>query len=109
MTPYMTKETGASLVKLLIIGMIVQLFIIGYIFYQSYAGRADVVTAQRKGCKRGKLDRNANAEGWRQAEAARRASGQFKVANTYARIASGLEARSRIECDKVYPSAGLLP
>lgn len=107
--PYMTKRTGSQLVKLLIICMVVQLFVIGYVFYQSYVGRSEVVTAQRKGCARGKQDRDANAQGWRIAEAARRASGNISVANHYSHIASGLEARSRINCDKVYPPARLLP
>ena len=107
--PYMTSRAGAKLVKLLLVGMLVQLFVIGYIFYQSYVGRSEVVAAQRKGCERGKNDRDANAQGWRIAELARRESGNIFVANHYARIASGLEERSRINCNAVYPSAGLLP
>lgn len=106
---HLTRKEGISLVKLLIIGMVVQLFVIGYVFYQSYAGRSGVVTAQRKGCERGKHDRDANAQGWRIAETARRASGDIAVANHYAEIASGLEARSRIKCADVFPLAGLLP
>ena len=107
--PYMTRQAGMHLVKLLIVAMVVQLFVIGYIFYQSYVGRSDVVSAQRKGCERGKKDRNANARGWRVAEHARRAGGQIAVANFYAQIASGLEARRRIHCHDVYPDASLLP
>jgi hypothetical protein len=93
----------------ILIFLAVQLLLIGYVFYQSYQGRADVVYNARRGCERGKLDRNANAEGWRIAEAARRHDGQIAVANKYARIASGQEKRSRINCNKAYPKAGVFP
>lgn len=107
--PRMPHDIGRSLAKLILIGMTVQLLVIGYVFYQSYSGRVDVVESQRKGCKRGKLDRGDNAAGWRIAENARRADGQIEVANKYKKIASGLEKRSRIHCDDVYPKASFLP
>lgn len=105
----LTRRVGYHLAMLVLVGMIVQLLVIGYVFYQSYAGRVEVVQAQRLGCERGKLDRNDNAEGWRIAEAARRAQGEFEVARHYAHIAEGLEARSRINCHVVYPDAGVFP
>jgi hypothetical protein len=105
----MTRSAGYNLALLVLVAMIVQLFVISYVFYQSYQGRLEVVYAQRIGCERNKLDRNDNAAGWRIAEAARRAEGQIGVANQYAHIASGLEARSRIDCVKAYPNPGVLP
>jgi hypothetical protein len=102
-------ENAYRLGKLIIIGMAVQLMVIGYVFYQSYKGREDVVLNARAGCERGKIDRADNAEGWRIAEDARRAAGQIDVANKYDRIASSLESRSRINCSDKFPKAGLLP
>lgn len=107
--PYMTNKTGSSIVRLLIIGMFVQLFVVGYVFYQTYQGRTSLAHSQQRGCERGKKDRNANAQGWRIAEGARRANGQTEIADHYARIAAGLEQRSRIDCAKAYPKASFLP
>lgn len=130
----LTRQQGTHLATLIMIGFGVGLLVLGYVLYQSYAGRVDLVKAQRTGCERGKLDRTANAEGWRAAEAARLASlskqmhisiddawglvAQPRQPNDppdliaawkYDRIAHGLEVRSRIPCDKAYPSASLLP
>lgn len=108
----MTDEVSSILTKLaimLLIGMLVQLGVIGYVFYSSYQGRKEVVTSQRAGCKRGKLDRGANATGWRIAQAARAADKQFAVAARYSIIAAGLETRSRIDCAKAYPKASIFP
>ena len=119
------------LVIMIIIGMVVQLAVIGYVFYANYQGRSDLVKSQRAGCKRGKLDRGANAEGWRAAEAARIASAaktlhipigevtvivraknppqhvipDVRAARKYHRIASGLEERARIICEEQFPGA----
>lgn len=65
------------------------------------------VMAQRQGCERAKADRTANATGWRIAEQARRDDGQVDVADRYARIAAGLEARSRIDCAEAFPLLSL--
>jgi hypothetical protein len=102
-------EEGKSIVKLMIIGMVVQLTFIGYVLYQGYEGRKTLVKAQRAGCERGKQDRMANARGWRIAEGARRADGQIAVANHYKEIAEGLEARSRTICSEAYPKASIIP
>lgn len=64
--------------------------------------------SQLRACERGKLDRTANALGWRTAEAARRASGtksDLRAADAYAQIAEGLERRSRIDCEKAFPKS----
>lgn len=112
--------------------MLLQLGVIGYVFYQSYAGRESVVDASRLGCERSKLDREANAIGWRTAETAREHSvaqelhislkkvkqlvktkrgvndvPDLVAAREYDRIAKGLEVRSRISCSLAFPKAGL--
>lgn len=97
------------LVRVILLGMMVQLLVIGYVFYQSYKGRQDVVIAQRSGCERAKLDRRANSGGWRIAENARRHSGNIVVADKYESIAEGQEKRSLINCTKAFPNASLLP
>lgn len=94
---------------LIVIGMIVQLSVIVYVFYSSYEGRKDLVKSQRAGCERGLLDRSANAQGWRIAELARATSGDFEVASEYDEIATGLEKRSQIICVKAYPKASIFP
>lgn len=91
--------------------MMVLVILVIAVFMQSYYGRKDLVNSQRSGCERGKLDRNDNAKGWRSAEAARRASGtpsDLRAAAQYDRIASSLEHRAGIDCDKVFPSASPL-
>lgn len=85
--------------------------ILGAVWSSSYAGRQALIKSQRAACERGKLDRAANAEGWRTAERARRATGTHAdliVAELYDRIATGLEARARIDCKEVFPDARLL-
>lgn len=103
------SSSHEALAKLVFIGMIVQLFVIGYVFYSGYERRVDTVTAQRGGCERAKLDRAANASGWRIAEDARRAAGQIEVADKYGALASDLEARSQVDCSVAFPDATLFP
>lgn len=105
----MNTETANKLTKLVVLCLAVLLFVMGYTFFTGYAGRKDLVDSQRRGCERGKLDRNANAQGWRNAEIARRVSGDISVANEYAVIASQLEHRSRINCAIAFPKANLIP
>jgi hypothetical protein len=107
--PYMSRQAGSHLVVLIIIGMFVQLAVVGYVFYQSYEGRVDLVRAQRAGCERSKLDSLTNAEGWRKAQAARAAEGDFLVAEQYSSIASSLEERGHIDCAQAYPKVRIVP
>lgn len=93
----------------MIFGMICLLVVVGYVFWQSYAGRSDLVDSQRAGCARGKLDRIVNARGWRIAEDARRGEGNFKIANSYQKIAESLEERAHIDCEEVFPKARFFP
>ncbi len=105
----MSNKNAYSLAKLILIGMAVQLLVIGYVFYQSYKGREDVVLSARAGCERGKLDRADNAAGWRIAQARALSQNQPGFAAKYDRISTNLEARSRINCTDKFPKAGLLP
>lgn len=105
----MNESTAQKLALLILATLCLQLFMIGYVFYANYQGRVDTVKAQRAGCERSKLDRGANASGWRIAEAARRADGQHAVAHRYSKIAGGLEFRSRIPCARAFPKASLFP
>src|SRR4051794_7639258 len=70
----MTRETGSRLAKLVIAGMLCFIALLGYVLWQSYEGRVDLVTASRTACERGKLDRGDNATGWRTAQTAREKS-----------------------------------
>lgn len=105
----MSDRMAHNLARLVVIGLCVQIAVIGYVFYSSYQGRVRLAQAQQAGCSRAKLDRVDNALGWRNAEAARRQSGQINIANEYGAIASGLEARSRIDCKTAFPDASLFP
>lgn len=104
-----TNRIANLFAKLVLVGMCIQLLVIGYVFITEYNGRTDVVTAARQGCERDKLDRKANARGWRIAEEARRKEGQTKVADDYAKIAGPMEKRSRINCKARYPKASMFP
>lgn len=98
-----------KVVRLVIfIGLMLVLFV-GYVFYQSYEGRVNLVDSQRAACERSKKDRSANAQGWRIAEEARRNEGQEVVALAYSKIAAGLEERSQIVCDEAFPKASFIP
>lgn len=91
---------------------IIGVLLLGYVTWLSYEGHVSLVDSQRAACGRGKLDRRANAEGWRAAEAARRATGthtDLVAAGKYARIAGGLERRAGVDCVVAFPSPSLLP
>lgn len=107
--------------KLIVIGMLVQLLVIGYVFYQGFTGRQDIVHSQRLGCKRGKLDRQDNAD-FQNAHAvyitrvtdARSVQQDVKdAANealmTFERTSASLTRRAKIDCAKVYPKARFIP
>jgi hypothetical protein len=98
-------------VVLVLIAMLVQLFVIGYVFYSTYLDRISLVDYQRGGCERAKLDRTVNSRGWRIAEGARRNNGELDVANEYAAIARSLETRTgeNLNCDEAFPKEGIFP
>ena len=95
-------------VRILVVQMLCIVLLIVSVWITSYQGRSELVHSQRLGCERGKQDREANAKGWRNAEKARRASGDTAVAEEYAAIAAGLEFRSQIDCAKAYPDPRLI-
>lgn len=137
---YMTNKAGTRLVKLFIGGMILFLVLVAIVFAQSYFGRNDLadseeraqvalIASQRAGCERSKLDRKANASGWRTAQAARLRSladqldisyksvqqlvaqdptpddpGDLVAARKYNALATELEKRSKINCAEAFPS-----
>lgn len=105
----MSEENAYRLGKLVVLGMIIQLLVISYVFYVDYRGRSKTVNNQRAACERGKLDRASNAEGWRIAEAARRESGDLVVAVRYSQLARDLEERAQINCEEAFPRASLIP
>jgi len=109
MNDFLDRRTALEMVKLVIIGMLIQLGVMMFVWYSDYHQRSELVTAQRAACERSKLDREANAEGWRIAQVARKDTGDFIVSARYAHIAFGLESRSRIVCADKFPKAGLLP
>ena len=105
----MTNENAFRLGALILMGMVIQLMVIGYVFYTDYKGREQTVEAARKGCERDKVTRAANAQGWRNAEAARLAEGQEDVAAEYSDIALQLEMAADIDCNIEYPEARFIP
>lgn len=105
----MSEHAGRQVVKLLILGMLCFLALLGYVLWQSYEGRVDLVNASRAACERGKLDRMANASGWRIAQQRALSQGQPWFARQYNQIANGLEVRGRISCSVVFPDASFLP
>lgn len=96
----------------------VLLLLVLSVWVASFQGRSETVKSQRIGCGRSKLDRLANAAGWRAAETAREATGHDPAASArerataaqaaarYAEIASGLERRGRINCAQAFPDPG---
>lgn len=119
--PYMSPETGARVVKLVIGCLIVQLLLLGYVFYQSYEGRVDLVGAQRAACERGKLDRTDNADFQRAhttyiihvtdaqsvEEDVKKAARQ--AVKTFKRTSEDLSKRAKIHCAEVFPKASIAP
>lgn len=100
------RERERVYLRVAVLQMVATLALVLVVFYTAAQGREDLRQSQLRGCERGKLDRSANALGWRTAEHARRASGtpdDIKTANRYARIAGGLELRSRIDCARAFP------
>lgn len=105
----LTRRQGGLLAKIVVIGLFVNLGVIGYVFGSNYAARKNTVAGQRVGCERNKLDRKANATGWRIAQEARKKSGDISIAIKYGNLARDLERRARLDCNKTYPKARLFP
>lgn len=117
----MTRRTAKLLVRLIIIGLLVQLAMICYVFYSAYQRRVDAVADNRAGCERNKLDRADNAR-FQTAQTGYIASvtGALSVkedVKTAARKAivvfrqtsADLNERARIDCTKAFPDPTLFP
>ena len=117
----MTKQTGLNLALLVVLCLVIQLFVIGYSAYTGYEGRKALVTSQRAGCERGKLDRIDNAAFQRahkkyidRVVLAQSVKEDVKDAareavKTYNRTAASLTKRSQINCASAFPKASLIP
>ena len=99
----------------MIIGMLIQLAVIGYIYVNDHIDDHSLVQSQRAGCERNKLDRIANAE-FQRAHAryiheltsvqtveveVRRAAEE--ALRTFERTSTSLTERSKINCREAYP------
>lgn len=118
----MTRKTGRGLVFLILIGMFVQLGVLGYVFYSSYAGRADLVQANRKACiTRGSVANKANARFQRAhttyittVTGAKSVKEDVKTAarkavKTFRKTTKILEQLAAVNCIKAYPKARFFP
>ena len=111
-SPQAAHETLKQLRRLVTVFVVAAVLLFAYTIWQSYQGRLDIRRAQIAACTRAKLDRLANAEGWRAAERARLATGTQSdraAAARYDAIATGLEHRGHIDCEVVFPPASLRP
>jgi hypothetical protein len=117
----MSEKTAYNLARLILLGMFVQLLVIGYVFFQAYDQRVTLVDSQRHGCERGKLDRKDNAD-FQTAQTnyilvltdttsvGKDVKDAANVANkTYLRTSKSLTERSKIDCKEAFPDAQLLP
>lgn len=118
--PYLTKETGEKLTRLVIGCMVCMALVVAYVWYAGYQGRDNLVQSQRAGCERGKLDRIDNAAFQRAhkkyidrvvlaqsvKEDVKRAARE--AVKTYNKTAASLSKRSKIDCSKAIPKAELL-
>lgn len=107
--PGNVPDAIVALRKMVLAFAAIAIALFAYTAWQSYDGRVRLREGQLAGCERGKLDRAANAAGWRTAERARRATGtptDLAAADRYSAIAAGLEQRSRIDCARVFPDPG---
>lgn len=134
MKKFCNEHAVLALASLVVVGMVVQLGVIVYVKVTDYQGEKRDVTNLRNRCELNKIDRGANARGWRTAQTARMnsvaedldisldkvkqlvknqpkslPSDSFDLvaAKEYDKIAAGLEQRSRISCAKAFPKAKL--
>lgn len=113
------RSTDLQLAKLIVIGMIVQLGVIGYVFITDYHGRRDGILSAREGCERDKLDRTAASElndalldsfDASQKRVPKIVSKErLEAVAKIRRGNDGLKKRAAINCNERYPTASLLP
>jgi hypothetical protein len=116
-----TNRIAANVVRIVVIGMVIQLGVISYVFYSAYERRVDMTANTRAGCERNKLDRSDVAAFQRAQttyitsvtgaasvhEDVKRAA--RKAILTFDRTSKGLTARSKIDCKKAFPDPTLFP
>lgn len=101
-----------------LVGIVLLVFAV---WLSGYSGREALRDSQLAACERGKLDRSANALGWRSAQEARVAtannphadpderSSAWDAAQIYDHIADGLEERAQVDCEQAFPAPSVLP
>lgn len=109
------------LAYLIVLGMAVQLGVIGYVFWTGYQGRQTTVENQRAGCVRGKLDRVDNAAfQTAQRDYILKVTGAASVKEdvkeaareaieTFDKTVSSITKRSLINCKEAFPDAKVIP
>lgn len=111
----LTRRMGRWLVYLVLIGMFVQLSVVVYVGVRDHQARAELINSQRRGCERGKLDRQDNADFQmaqstyiRKVVLAKSVEEDVKTAarearETFKRTSTSLSKRAQIDCKKVFP------
>jgi hypothetical protein len=116
-----TDNLAHNVVRVVVIGLVVQLAVIGYVFYSGYKSRVETVTFQRAACERGKLDRKDNADFQvAHTEYIRKVTGAASVhedvkkaartaIKTFERTSQRLSKRAVLKCQAAIPNATLFP
>lgn len=101
--------------------MAVQILVIGYVLYQSYQGRVDLIKSARADCELKKKDRTDNADFQRaQRDYIKSVTGAKSVKEdvkkaarkaivTFDRTSTSLTVRSKVSCNKAFPDPTLFP
>jgi hypothetical protein len=115
----MTANNGYRLAKLVVIGMVVQLVVIGYVFWVDHKARTTVVTAARAACELSKQDRVASVvlrenilEVFEESQKSVKPinSPERKIAlDKINRTTVEVKDRSKIDCNAAFPKASLIP
>lgn len=118
----LSNRAGAGLVKVVIITLVIQLLVIGYVFFQGYRDRQAIVDAARLACRdRGKTANQANADfqtahtrylhGLIQANLLHGETKDLadEAIVTYRRTSALLHDLATVNCEKVHPNARLIP
>lgn len=106
----MTERRRAQriIVRVIVCQTLATVVLVFAVFYSNYQGRIGLWESQVRGCERAKLDRAANARGWRTAQARSASQGQHGFSAIYEDIADSLGQRSRISCAEAFPKPTIL-
>jgi hypothetical protein len=106
----LTHRQRRLVLRVIAVNCILTIILFLVVGMSAYRSNRDDTISKRAGCERNKLDRAANATGWRTAEVRLQAQyerdpqpSDLKALRKYNRIATGLEKRSRINCAKQFP------